>query len=193
MIFSRKRRSEPAFLLVNLNARLQPMHRGEHYEDALDRALARDDPGSSVVGGGTLLDDDGEVLSCDIEVSLVNDAQSGLRIVVDALERIGAPVGSTARLDGGEPVAFGVMQGVGLYLNGTDLPDEVYATSDVNALVEVVSAAVGDAGRLESWFEGARETAFYFYGPSAETISERIAAATADQPLAERARLVSLT
>jgi hypothetical protein len=134
-----------------------------------------------------------DLLSCDIEVSLANDARKGMRIVIDALERLGAPAASTARLDGGEPVAFGLMQGVGLYLNGTDLPDEVYATSDVNALVDTVSAAVGDGGHLESWFEGSRETAFYYYGRSAETIGERISAATADQPLAERARIVPLT
>ena len=161
--------------------------------DPLDQALERDDRGSSVVGGGTLVGDDHEVVSCDIEVSLANDARKGMRIVIDALERLGAPAGSTARLDGGDPVAFGDLQGVGLYLNGTDLPDEVYATSDVNALVDSVSAAVGDAGHLESWFEGSRETAFYFYGLSAETIRGRIVAATADQPLAERARLVQLT
>jgi len=101
--------------------------------DPLDQALERDDRGSSVVGGGTLVGDDHEVVSCDIEVSLANDARKGMRIVIDALERLGAPAGSTARLDGGDPVAFGIMQGVGLYLNGTDLPDEVYATSDVNA------------------------------------------------------------
>jgi len=101
--------------------------------DPLDQALERDDRGSSVVGGGTLVGDDHEVVSCDIEVSLANDARKGMRIVIDALERLGAPAGSTARLDGGDPVAFGDLQGVGLYLNGTDLPDEVYATSDVNA------------------------------------------------------------
>jgi hypothetical protein len=131
-----------------------------------------------------------DLLSCDIEVSLANDARKGMRIVIDALDRLAAV---EARRRGGEPVAFGLMQGVGLYLNGTDLPDEVYATSDVNALVDTVSAAVGDAGHLESWFEGSRETAFYYYGRSAETIGERISAATADQPLAERARIVPLT
>ena len=193
MIFSRKRPSEPTILVVTLNARLQPQHRAENYEDPLDRVLEREDKGSSVVGGGTLVGHEHEVVSCDIEVSLANDARKGMRIVIDALERLGAPAGSSARLDGGEPVAFGFMQGVGLYLNGTDLPDEVYATSDVNALVDTVSAAVGDAGHLESWFEGSRETAFYFYGLSAETIRGRIVAATADQPLAERARLVPLT
>jgi hypothetical protein len=179
-------------LAITLNARLQPRHRGENYEDPLEAVLQREDTGSSVVGGGTLLGDHNEVVSCDIEVSLANDPQKGMRIVIDALERLGAPAGSTARLDGGEPVPFGLMHGVGLYLNGTDLPDEVYATSDVNVLVDTVSAAVGDAGLLESWYEGPRETAFYFYGRSAEVISERIASATAGQPLAERSRLVVL-
>lgn len=37
---------------VHLNARLQPVHRGELYEDPLDQFLRAQFPGSSVVGGG---------------------------------------------------------------------------------------------------------------------------------------------
>ena len=40
---------------VRINARLQPVHRGDRYEDPLAFLLERSFPGSAVTGGGTLV------------------------------------------------------------------------------------------------------------------------------------------
>jgi hypothetical protein len=56
-------------VLVHLNARLQPLDRGEWFEEPLAAALREQNAGE-VTGGGTLQDESGEIQSCDIEVEL---------------------------------------------------------------------------------------------------------------------------
>lgn len=55
---------------MNLNSRLQPMHRHD-LEDALQGILEKVNLGE-VMGGGTLLNPEtGEIVSCDIEIHLM--------------------------------------------------------------------------------------------------------------------------
>ncbi|MGZ5417072.1 MAG: hypothetical protein ACXWDI_07815 [Nocardioides sp.] len=44
----------------------------------------------------------------------------------------------------------------GLYLNGTDLPAEVYASADVNRVLESLEELLGDDGSLHSYWEEPR-------------------------------------
>ncbi|MFP3489095.1 hypothetical protein R0K20_15960, partial [Staphylococcus sp. SIMBA_130] len=44
---------EPQFIVATLNARIQPIHRGEIYEDPLEEILSEASIGE-VSGGGTL-------------------------------------------------------------------------------------------------------------------------------------------
>ena len=55
-------------LTLNLNSRLQPMHRHD-LEDALQEILEKGKLGE-VTGGGTLQRQTGEIVSCDIEIHL---------------------------------------------------------------------------------------------------------------------------
>ena len=178
---------------VHLNARLQPMHRGERYEDALELVLARLAPGSEVVGGGTLATEEGEPLSCDIELHLNDEGVAHTTELITALESLGAPRGSTWSVGDDEPVPFGTSEGVAVYLNGTELPDEVYRDNDVNDLISQLLDLVGDEGDLHSWWEGPRESALYLYGRSAAVIRDRSADVLAVHPLAQRCRVVDLT
>jgi hypothetical protein len=181
------------FLSVTLNARLRPLDRGDRYEDPLQEVLEERLPGSEISGGGTLMSKEGEPELCDIDVDIEGDAETALALVVDTLVALGAPKGSKAQLEDDEPVVFGEYEGLGLYLNGTDLPDEVYATSDVNELLERLQERLGDTGSMHSYWEGPRETALYLYGPSADQMRERIADVVATHPLAAQSRLVTLT
>lgn len=180
-------------LSIHLRARLQPVDRGDLYVDPLQEILDAHAPGCAVTGGGTLLDAGGEPQSCDIELDLEGDASAVLRLVIRTLESCGAPRGSKAFLDDAEPVPFGVTEGLGVYLNGTELPEAVYADGDINELAERLIEQVGDAGRLQSYWEGPTETALYFYGPSASRMYELMSGVLATHPLAERSRVVPLT
>jgi len=89
-------------------------------------------------------------------------------------------------------VPFGVTEGLAVYLNGTDLPDEVYADGDVNELIAALLDTIGAEGRMQSYWEGPRETALYLYGPSASRIADLTAGVLPRFPLAQRCRIVPL-
>ena len=182
----------PSRLFITLNARLRPLDRGQRYEDHIEKVLESRFPGSSVTGGGTLLGADREPECCDFELDVEGDGQAATELVIAALEAAGAPKGSQARLDDGTPVVFGSTEGVAIYLNGTDLPDEVYETSDVNDLVAALLETLGSEGDMQSYWEGPRETALYLYGLSAARIRELVCDVLARFPLAQRCRVVTL-
>jgi hypothetical protein len=179
-------------LAILLKARLRPQDRRDRYELPLLQALDALSPGSRITGG-TLLSRQREPEFCDLDVELAGDPQAGLALAIGTLERLGAPKGSTARLGKGQVRSFGVTEGLGLYLNGTDLPGEVYATNDVNDLIQQLHQRLGDQGSMQSWWQGPRETALYLYGPSAARMRELVQDVVASHPLAQQSRLVALT
>jgi hypothetical protein len=177
---------------ITLNARLRPLDRSARYEDPLQEVLEASMPGSQVSGGGTLLSAEREPLVSDIELDIEGNAREALGLVTAALEAAGAPKGSRVRLNEGDPVPFGVTEGLAVYLNGTDLPDEVYAASDVNELIAALLERLGAEGHMQSYWEGPRETALYLYGASAARMDELIASVLARAPLAQSCRVVPL-
>lgn len=160
---------------ISLNARLRPLDRGARYEIPLKEILGTSMPGSRVTGAGTLLSAEREPLVSDIDLEIEGEAPQALELVTGTLEAAGAPKGSRARLDEGGPVPFGVTEGLAIYLNGTDLPAEVYASSDIDDLIATLSGRLGTEGDMQSWWQGPRETGLYLYGPSAARMTEMIA------------------
>jgi hypothetical protein len=177
---------------ITLNARLRPLDRGARYEDPLQEAIEAAVPGSQVSGGGTLLSAEREPLVSDIDLEVAGDAREVTGLVTRALEAAGAPKGSQARLEVGDTVPFGVTEGLAVYLNGTDLPAHVYASSDINDLIAALLERLGAEGDMQSWWQGPRETALYLYGPSAVRVDELISSVLSRYPLAERCRVVPL-
>src|SRR4051794_18752576 len=122
---------------VYLNARIKPVSRGKIFETPLTEIIAKRRLGE-VTGGGTLKAKDGEIIHCGIDLDL-KLTESNIRFVCEFLERQGAPKGSRLQFKRNgvnEEVPFGQIEGIGVYLNGTDLPDEVYKTSDINVVME---------------------------------------------------------
>jgi len=184
--------SEKPIVIARLNARLQPLDRGSLYEDPLDAALQEAGIGR-VTGGGTLMSEEGEIELCDIEVELADLSEQSLEILQALLERLGAPKGSSLTVDPGEREhPFGSSEGLALYLNGTDLPAEVYRDSDVNHVWEELGRLLEGIGAMHSYWEGPAETALYAYGSSYESMRDAIAAFVQSYPLCERARVVQI-
>lgn len=74
-------------LTLNLNSRLQPMHRHD-LEDALQEILEKEKLGE-VMGGGTLQNPQtGEIISCDIEIHLNDDKQDSINRLVELVNKI---------------------------------------------------------------------------------------------------------
>jgi hypothetical protein len=188
-----KQAAAPATLIVaRLNDRAQPMDRGELYEDPLQAVLTRHRAGS-VVGGGTQLTEDSEIAFCEIEIELQEPAADRIALVKQTLEDLGAPKGSKLLLEAeGKELPLGKYEGLAVYLNGTDLPDEVYEQCDSNFVYDEFNRLLGPDGKVHSHWDGPTETALYLYGPSFETMKNRIAGFLASYPLCQRARVVQL-
>jgi hypothetical protein len=185
-----------ADVFVTLNARLMPLDRGDRFEDRVEEILSGKFREVELTGGGTQMNEKREPSSSDIDLSVKGNVDEVLAAVVAALERLGAPKGSTIRVrasDGTERTArFGVTEGIAIYLNGTDLPDEVYQRSDVNELVARLDASLGDEGEMFSHWQGPAETALYYYGPSAARMRELVAGVLAGHPLGQLSRVVQI-
>lgn len=150
--------------------------------------------GWQVTGGGTLLSEAGEPLSCDIDVEAEQAPPGGvITVLTRFLNAAGVPRGSCAALDERDRVGFGVTDGLGLYLDGRGLPAQVYEASDVNELISLLGDALTGHGKLESWWEGPAETALYLYGASAPEMRELISGVLATYPLCRGSRLVAIT
>lgn len=184
--------SEPTstLVIVTLNAKLGPMDRGEAFEDPLHDRLQVLGLGETT-GGGSFLDPVYGSANCDIEVLLSTEpTPEVLDLLVAELEALGAPKGSSLAVEfGGETRHFGSHEGLALWLNGTDLPDEVYDTADIDAVVSALANAVDGIGRFAGSFNGPENTALYFYGPDFAAMDAALAPVRAATPLCQRSRV----
>jgi hypothetical protein len=176
-------------VIARLNARVRPLDRCELWEEPLQEILVADGLGK-VIGGGTQLGPLGEIMYCDVELGMRDASDMTLHVVADALTALGAPKGSRL-LSGGDSareIAFGQNEGLAVYLNGAELPQEVYEQTDVNFVWSEFDRLLGSGGRIYSYWEGPTETALYMYGPSFETMKQRISQFMAAYPLCRKSR-----
>ena len=173
---------------LNLNARLQPTHRHK-LEDIIQNLLEKEKIGT-VTGGGTSLNTDGEFSFCNIDIHLNDNNPNTVKRLVEILNPVGIPKGSI--LQGTEPdfkTELGTLEGLGYYSNGTDLPDEVYKSYDINYVIEQMEKAMEGIGCLYSFWEGKAYTALYFYGTSYEEMKRKIEPFVASYPLCQKSRI----
>lgn len=184
--------AETSIITVSLNARLAPMDRGD-LEDAVNDFMEGNGHPIRVVGGGTLLSDIGEVQECDLEVEVENLDAEKFQLVKDVFEAMLAPKGSRIiNHIANETINFGQHEGLALYLNGTDLPDEVYKTCDSNHVYDECERLIEGVGMINSYWQGDKETALYMYGKSYEEIYQRISDFVKTYPLCQQCRIVQI-
>jgi len=148
MLFKASAPAAPAgdMVIARLNVRAQPLDRGEVFEDPLDEMLQATAMGR--VTGGGMLGEEGEIESCDLEITLPEATDAAIGALRRALEGLGAPRGSKLIWnDGANELAFGTCEGLAVYLNGTDLPDSVYEECDLDVVYEELGRLVGSEGR----------------------------------------------
>lgn len=184
---------EPWFVYAQLNARIMPLERGDLYEEPLNEALTAKEWGE-VTGGGTMQTKEGEIEYCGVDIDLYDVAQ-GIPFVTEVLANCGAPKGSKLQyqIDGEKiEVPFGDVEGLGLYLNGTDLPDEVYRDCDMNLVYQQINELLGERGAIQGYWQAPTETALYLYGASFEGMRDAIADYIEKTPICQRARLARI-
>lgn len=176
-------------LTLNLNSRLQPMHRHD-LEDALQEFLEKDNLGE-VTGGGTLQNPQtGEIVSCDIDIHLNDDKQDNINRLVEIVNKIGIPKGSALLCVAPEiKIEVGTLEGLAYYGNGTELPDEVYETCDINHVIEQMVSAMDGIGGFYSYWENNEWIALYFYGTSFAEMKQKIEPFINSYPLCQKSRI----
>lgn len=178
------------YLTLQLNAKLRPLDRGDIYEDPIDEILNQLEIGE-VDGGGTMMQANGEVENCDVELALSRDDKEVIDKVLEIIDDIGVPKGSL--LHGEEiEIPVGRLEGMAIYLNGTDLDDSVYADCDINFVVSELNRLMEGRGEMYSYWEGARETALYFYGASFGEMYACSQAFINEYPLCQKSRICQI-
>jgi hypothetical protein len=187
--------SEPEshFVTATLWEPIQPLDRGDRYEDPLDEALGSEDLGGTC-GGGSQLSSECGIEFVDIEIEL-RDLQRGLPVIRRVLEQQGAPKGSVLRFtEGGEAktVTFGITECLAIFLDGVGLPDEVYQSTDINELADQINDILEakSAGEIHGSWAGPEETGIFILGPSAQGLFEALSPVLNSYPLAQNARVV---
>ena len=157
----------PQCVRARLNSRTQPIDRYHHYEAPLQAMMAAKSIGQITGGATQLADEPAGIAHCDLEIRLDTLSAESLARIIVALDRQGAPRGSKLILEtSGREIPFGRNEGLGLFINATDLPDDVYETTDINDVKAECARLLGDDGSYRGYWHGEREIALYFYGPS---------------------------
>jgi hypothetical protein len=204
-----KKRPRPPPTEIDVNVVIyepvQPLDRGDRYEDPVYDALEEAGLGEEGDGGGTLCSEHGEIEQVDFDIVITS--LEAIPLVTRVLEKAGAPKGSELRYairgdgdgdgDGGgdgdeHVVTFGACEGLAIYLDGITLPPHVYRTCDAKELHDRLREALGDdpGGECRGSWVGPRETALYFYGRDAEQMFARVESVLRAYPLSSNARVV---
>ncbi|KDN54638.1 hypothetical protein [Flavobacterium seoulense] len=142
-----KTKSEPLqYFIITLNDKIQPIDRGEYYEDPLDKYLQQNKIGE-IVGGGTQQANDGEIQFVDIEIQINSniDIESAQLKIIEFLESKGAPKNSSLRIEGTDKTTvFGKYEGIGIYLDGVNLDIDTYQNFDSNFVVSEIKRLIQD-------------------------------------------------
>lgn len=179
-------------VVVSLNAKLQPVHRGD-LEDAFDALMQSKGCGMRAVGGGTLQEPSGEIARCDIEVELDDLSEENIALLVRAFEAMLAPKGSYLHVPSQDrTLEFGAHEGLGLYINGKDLPAEVYAACDINFVLQECERLLQGSATVNSHWESPSETALYMYGTDFEDMHQRLKPFLEEYPLCRQCRIVQI-
>jgi hypothetical protein len=87
-------KDDPLFVYIRIPADIQPLDRGDLFEDPLQAALEKEELGTITGGGSQLANESGnEIDFCGIDVDLY-EAVAGLQLLRRELVRLNAPHGT---------------------------------------------------------------------------------------------------
>lgn len=189
-----KNEKNPEFIVVTLNDKIQPIDRGDYYEDPLDEYIQQNQIGE-VTGGGTMQAENGEIEFVDIEIQLNEgiEPKDVASKIIEFVNNISAPKNSKLRIENTkEEILFGEKEGLAIYLDVQNLEPEVYENSDVNFVVSEVKKLIGDKTEIVRFWEFPGKTALYFYGNSFVEMNEQIKNFISEYPLCKNAEIIQI-
>lgn len=171
---------------------LEPLDRGERYEDPLEEALKKHELGT-VTGGGSQLGPKGEISHADIEIMLAN-LDTAVTCVKTTLENLGVPEGSELLFDKDSqkpPLPIGQQQGLAIYFDGISLPASIYEACNLDDFLEKTDGLLKQCNAtVHGCWGGPEETALYFYGPDADKTFSTLEPFLRKYPMCQNARIV---
>lgn len=179
---------------MHVNERLQPEHRISYYEEHLQGIFKKEKVGN-VVGGNSVFFKEGGIASCEVNIDCYEDKINRL---LELLHYIPMAKGSKLTVLNGEgkvdrEYPLGELEGMGLYLNGVDLPAEVYKNCDINFVVDEVFRLLETPPILYSYWQGSTETALYFYSASFTSMFSKIKTLISTYPLCQKSRVTQIS
>ena len=134
----------------------------------------------------------GELKYCDVEIKLKGTEidKNLINQIINKLEEFGAPKGSVLNIEKTkEKIYFGKLEGIGIYLDGISLPENVYAESDINFVISEVHRLINTEGKISRYWENDSSTALYFYGESFEKMKIDIKELIENYPLCKNCKI----
>ena len=190
-LFKKEKIEESNFIVATLNDKIMPIDRGEIYEDPLDEILVAENIGE-VSGGGTMQEKSGEIDYCDVEIKLNGTEidRTAINKIIEKLENLGAPKGSVMNVEKTqEKINFGKLEGIGIYLDGINLPKNVYEECDINFVITEIHRLTETEYIVNRNWENENGIALYFYGQSFDKMKTQIKEFVESYPLCENCRI----
>ena len=178
-------KKESIYITLQMNARLQPLDR-DGFENVVEKTIKKKKYGI-ITGGGSMLLPTKEIAWCDVEFEIYKDKVDEFISYIKDIQMI--PKGSKLIFDDEKEIEIGTSEGLGLYLNGCDLPSEVYKNNDINVLIEKLDEILKECAIRLSYWEGPKETALYYYGKDYNEMKEKIQSIIESYPLCEKCRI----
>jgi len=158
-------------------------------------ALLEEKRYGEIVGGGTVKEEPGEILFCDIQIELPTEKIDfeAINTIINHLETCGAPKGSRIIIDETqEEIPFGKMEGIAVYLDAASLQHKHYDAKDIDFIQQELYRLTGAEPNADRYWEDETATALYFYGPSFEMMKDNIQYFIDTYPLCRNARITQI-
>lgn len=148
--------------LVRVHMPVRLGHRDAEKAFAVPLARKLAAVGLGVVTGCSALESaPADVFGVDLHLGLTDASREKLELVARMLEGLAAPCGSSIRLaDGGEPIVFGVSEGLEVSIDAGVAPDPESRKN----VAETFANALKNEGIFRGWVQRGSDTVFYFYG-----------------------------
>ncbi len=179
-------------LFARIPEHIEPIDRGERYEDPLSLALEAENLGQ-VTGGGSQLDEHYRIAFVELEIELA-DLTRGVPLVISTLESLGAPRGSVLTFEqNGQTIehGFGTLQLAELYLDGINLPAQVYEQLDFATFHDALRVALEGIGEPRGVWTGNEETALFIFAKDSNAVAPLLEPLVATHPILQGARVVA--
>lgn len=173
-------------LVLYINERLIPEHRYWYYEDTISPVLKKYRLGK-LVGGESMMTKENGVECCELSFEC---PRRKLNKLVNLLSIIPLAKGSRITVfgdDGKEEkeIEVGKLECMGIRLNGTELPDEIYKSCTSDYVVDELMKILGEENVLYTYWHGDTDMLLFFYGESYEEMRDKVSEFLDTYPLCQ--------